>query len=254
MTEKEKSRQEIVDMVAIITATIPKIENAIMDCFKQIYNQSMSYRFFKDRFSFNNNKALYEQIISSFRDMSDITNSSIKEAVMLAISKIDGFEMVEIDDNIILTHLDSYGNTFKNIAEGFIIAAIINNVPFNETWLQFKIYKDTPLLAPMIVKTPKAVNIIEKTINSIGSGNYISIFSNMQREVKSVIATYFAKAKAGVMGRGGYKWYKCYRNSNYDCPICDDVCAVPHRITDIVLPVHPNCICGMYPINSLEEF
>lgn len=254
MTEKEKSKKEIGDMAVIIAATMPKIESIVQDCFRQLYDQSMQYRFLGTRFTFSNNKAFYEEIIESLLNMSDMSDKAIRSAVQEAISKIEYGEQEDIDDDLILTRIDSYGTSFKDIAEGFIIAAIVGNAHFIDMWQQFKIYKDTPLLAPMVAKVPEAVEIISKAISGKGSGNYISIFSNMLRELKSVVATYFAKAKIGVMGRGGFEWYKCFRNSNYDCPICDDVCAVPHKMTEIVLPVHPNCVCGMYPINSLEEF
>ena len=49
--------------------------------------------------------------------------------------------------------------------------------------------------------------------------------------------------------RAGAIGYRVLRGSDYDCPSCDDVVAgSPYPIDDVVLPVHPNCVCYTVPV------
>lgn len=53
--------------------------------------------------------------------------------------------------------------------------------------------------------------------------------------------------------RGGAVGYRCHRGSDYDCAECDAVCAVIHPLDEIVLPVHPRCMCYTTPVYGTED-
>ena len=42
--------------------------------------------------------------------------------------------------------------------------------------------------------------------------------------------------------------YRVYRNSTYDCPVCDELCIGIHPLDEIVLPAHPRCVCYTKPV------
>lgn len=48
--------------------------------------------------------------------------------------------------------------------------------------------------------------------------------------------------------RSGAVGYGVRRNSTYDCPLCDEICAAVHPFTEIVLPAHPHCCCSTFPV------
>lgn len=49
-------------------------------------------------------------------------------------------------------------------------------------------------------------------------------------------------------GHEGAVGYRVKRNSTFNCPLCDSLCATVHPLTEIVLPAHPRCCCSTYPV------
>lgn len=64
----------------------------------------------------------------------------------------------------------------------------------------------------------------------------------------TMVAEAFHYGRIRNYGRMGAIGYGVQRNSSYDCPACDEVCAVVHPLSEIVLPVHPNCCCSTFPV------
>jgi len=56
-----------------------------------------------------------------------------------------------------------------------------------------------------------------------------------------------------IWRRRGVRYYQGFRNSDYHCPLCDELCAEPHPITDMVFPAHPRCVCGIVYLDDYEE-
>lgn len=54
------------------------------------------------------------------------------------------------------------------------------------------------------------------------------------------------------MRRKGVQYYRVVRGSNYPCPICEDLCAALHPVTETVLPAHPRCCCYAVPVSDSE--
>ena len=53
--------------------------------------------------------------------------------------------------------------------------------------------------------------------------------------------------------RAGAIGYRCHRGSDYDCLECDAVCAEIHPLDEIVLPVHPRCMCYTTPVYGTDD-
>ena len=67
---------------------------------------------------------------------------------------------------------------------------------------------------------------------------------------------YSAFLKGTVMKgrRDGAIGYRTFRQSNYDCPLCDSLTKQIWPIDEEVLPAHPRCVCGIefvYPDDIL---
>jgi len=46
--------------------------------------------------------------------------------------------------------------------------------------------------------------------------------------------------------------YKVHRGSDYDCPLCDDLCVGVHFLDEQVLPAHPRCMCYTTPVRAAD--
>jgi len=54
-----------------------------------------------------------------------------------------------------------------------------------------------------------------------------------------VLGTLKKGREAGAIG------YRTFRQSNYDCPLCDSLTKRVWPIGTAVLPAHPRCVCGI---------
>lgn len=257
MTEKEKSRREIEREIDIIVAAMAACKSVMKDTFGKLWTLMHKEPFITQRRLLQKT----EEGRKERKDITDALTASImavmtrhsKEAIRVIDKDYDEEPQIQDAEK----YAKRYSGKFTDIAEAFIIAAILTDEK-NEAnvWLQMMANKNTPLTASVFrdkrVSESTKQAIIIPLITGTGSGNYISPFADFDRLTKYTIHKAFSDAKVTDMADRGYGWYRCFRNSNYDCPACDDVCAVPHRITETVLPVHPNCVCGMYPIDENE--
>lgn len=46
--------------------------------------------------------------------------------------------------------------------------------------------------------------------------------------------------------------YRVHRGSDYDCPLCDDLCRGIHFLDEQVLPAHPRCMCYTTPVKATD--
>lgn len=81
------------------------------------------------------------------------------------------------------------------------------------------------------------------SITAVGSGNSYEVGKSvwMLLNVTSMEA-YNDALSMKWTGRGAIGYY-VFRASNYDCPLCDEQCGFLHPLTNMVVPVHPNCVC-----------
>lgn len=61
--------------------------------------------------------------------------------------------------------------------------------------------------------------------------------------VQWIVSASWTRIKLLWFRRRGATGYRVIRHSNYPCPVCAAAAAVIHPIDDIVVPLHPNCVC-----------
>lgn len=96
-----------------------------------------------------------------------------------------------------------------------------------------------------------------ESVTAVGSGNSYQVGRSawMLLNVTSMEAYNDALVmKWTVKGAIGYY---VFRASNYDCPLCDEQCGFLHPLTEMVVPIHPNCVCitiEAYANETQEDF
>lgn len=260
MTEKEKSRKQTEEEIAIILKAISKSKTVLKATFGKLWELMHKEPYISRKrllIKTEDGKKDRDAIIkSNGKRMRSMIHSACLSASGIVLDNPQDYEgEIRLDDAVTDEYISKYSEQFSDMAEAFIIAAILSgNEKEDDVFKQMLIYKDNPRVAPVFkdVSASTISAIILPLLASKGRGNYISPFANFDRLIKQTIHTAYSDAKIIEMGENGFQWYRCFRNSNYDCPACDDVCAVPHRMAEIVLPVHPHCVCGMYPITENE--
>ena len=81
------------------------------------------------------------------------------------------------------------------------------------------------------------------SVTAVGSGNSYEVGRSAWTLLNVTSMEAYNDALAMKWTFGGAIGYYVFRASNYDCPLCDDECGFLHPLTDIVVPIHPNCVC-----------
>lgn len=81
------------------------------------------------------------------------------------------------------------------------------------------------------------------SVTAVGSGNSYEVGRSAWTLLNVTAMEAYNGALAMKWTFGGAIGYYVFRASNYDCPLCDDECGFLHPLTDIVVPIHPNCVC-----------
>lgn len=81
------------------------------------------------------------------------------------------------------------------------------------------------------------------SVTAVGSGNSYEVGRSAWTLLNVTSMEAYNDALAIKWTFGGAIGYYVFRASNFDCPLCDDECGFLHPLTDIVVPIHPNCVC-----------
>ena len=118
-------------------------------------------------------------------------------------------------------------------------------------------------LAPAFVDGKRRRSLSEvladfrKSVPAVGSGNSYQIGKSAWMLLNVTSMEAYNDALAMKWTNRGAKGYYVYRASNYDCPLCDEQCGFLHPLTEMVVPVHPHCVCvciECYANESEEDF
>lgn len=82
------------------------------------------------------------------------------------------------------------------------------------------------------------------SVPAVGIGNSFKVGSSTWMLLNTTAMRAYNDALAMKWSYGGkIVGYYVFRGSDYDCPACDEQCGFIHPLTEMVLPVHPRCLC-----------
>lgn len=265
----EQVEEELNEVVEIIAETSGKHEDTLREYIYYIVTLALSQGV-TPKFTFSFNPSLDEKVNKKLVELSDaikdILDTQVNNAinVITDISADDIESAVEyvnraIDGEDIISRIDSYHSELKYILEAYIAAGIYKGLSASEIVQEYMIWKDSPLSSPTIREAMKhpidfATPLILSLGFSFGSGLYRSTLANYQRLSSYTIAEAYNYGVLQTM-RGNPKvvGYKTVRNSSYPCQVCDDLTMVVHPLDSLVVPAHPRCVCGIYPVYNFDN-
>ncbi|MGM9736951.1 MAG: hypothetical protein ACI3ZT_00895 [Candidatus Cryptobacteroides sp.] len=222
-----------------------------------------AYRRWGKDFSFNINEALDQAVNKSLLSLSDRILDDIITRLDYAIAEAEADEYDldcksyaarEINGDTAQNRIDGYVSRLKYLFEAGIAIGFVNKMSRAkiESFLMQLIANPNYMM--MIPNARKergyaATYIMDGDLNS-GRGINSNIVKAISIVGTTMIADAFHYGKIQTYKNKGAIGYGVKRNSNFDCPDCDAECAVIHPLTEIVVPVHPNCCCSTYPVFS----
>ena len=148
--------------------------------------------------------------------------------------------------------IDGHVSRLKYLVEGFIAIGFSSGFSATKIRTQLYILTSNPDAMGYFADARKAGGfkasyITDGDLNS-RKGWQRDIIKSISGVGATMIADAFHYGCIDRYKRSGAIGYGVQRNSTYDCPDCDDVCAVIHPFSEIVVPVHPNCCCSTFPV------
>ena len=148
--------------------------------------------------------------------------------------------------------IDTHVSRLKYLMEGFIAICFAQKIYRGRMEHQMLLHVLSPY-GDDFFKTARKDKEYLATFIKDGDLNSRSGYSNNIVKAISVVgstmvAESFHYGRVAGYRKAGAIGYGVKRNSSYDCPDCDEVCAIVHPLTEIVVPVHPNCCCSTFPV------
>lgn len=85
-------------------------------------------------------------------------------------------------------------------------------------------------------------------IPSWGRGYMVNLLNAITVVTQDAINRAVQYARLQKFKEMGAIGYRTVRNSNYDCPFCDEMAKKIWPLDEIVLPYHPRCVCSAVPV------
>lgn len=220
-----------------------------------------AYRRLGKDFTFDADAGLDAAVNQSLVRLSDRIISDIGNRLDIAINEADADEFDldiksyatrQIDDATAQERIDGHVSRLKYVFEAVIAIGFVNKMSRSKIETTIMQVVANPYYLMLIPNARRdggyaATLIVDGDLNS-GRGVNSNIIKAIALVGGTMIADAFHYGRLLTYKRDGAIGYGVKRNSNFDCPDCDAVCAVVHPFTEIVVPVHPNCCCSTYPV------
>ena len=150
--------------------------------------------------------------------------------------------------------LDKYASHLKFILEGWATIGFANGLSKGSIATNLLVFLANPYISPLWKKAFEdgrsyASKIIREGGYYWDKGTPISPLRGFVLTSSDMVNRAYNRGVVYGYRRAGAIGYRVLRGSDYDCPSCDDVVAgSPYPIDDVVLPVHPNCVCYTVPV------
>ena len=210
-----------------------------------------AYRNPDGTFSFADHPELDDEVNKILIRLSD---GLIKDAEERARRLIELLEMEEEADDIVeeaetgenglLWATDMHSSNLKKLLEAWIAIMFARRLTVNETLTRVLVYMDAPNASPMWREAVKE-RLVDPNEVRFGRGYQRKVADAFAILLQSFIYTTFIIATVRKGRRDGAIGYRTFRQSNYDCPLCDSLTERVWPIDTMVLPAHPRCVCGI---------
>lgn len=205
-------------------------------------------------FSFSGHLALLREANRILSQMSDsvLSDSERRAAIALAEAELDGYEEEaleyaegEIEGETTLFRLDRQADHLRDLLAGWLAAAAVSGLTSEKTVSRFWTF----IANPSASKEWREAGL---TNPKWGRGFQINVLDGITVIGQDLVNKAFQSARILSFRDGGAIGYRTIRQSNYDCPYCDEMCERVWPLDQIALPYHPRCVCKAVPVYENE--
>lgn len=174
------------------------------------------------------------------------SESTDDRAVMYAIGNRNGMTAQQ--------RIDKHCSRLRYILEGWIAISFVEGWTRQQALSKIMRYLTNPFGIPewaeaLVNKKYDATILAEGDLNR-KPGLLNSIIASIALVGEGIVNDAYCFETIQEMADAGIERYGVRRGSNFPCEACDEVCRHTYPVTEIVVPVHPRCVCQTFPVYS----
>lgn len=212
----------------------------------------------KGRFTFSvsrNLDAAVNALLLALSDgiLDDIDGIWMREADEEDRDAVYAWSRREIKGEGVTERLDAHSSHLKYILEGFLAVSFARGITLAEMEADVWTYLEAPYAYPPMREAFTKRDLFNARIIRgrgfhFGRGEQTDALLGLDLVASFTLDAALQYIDILRYRKRGATAYMCHRGSDYDCDLCDSLCAVPHPIDEVVLPAHPRCMCWTTPI------
>lgn len=152
--------------------------------------------------------------------------------------------------------LDRHCSRLRYILEGWIAISFVKGWDKQKTLTKIMRYLNNPFgmsdWAEALNENEYDATILAEGDLNRKPGLINSILASMSLVGEGIINDSYCYASIQEMISNGVERYGVRRGSDFPCEPCDEVCRHTYPVTEIVVPVHPRCVCQTFPVYSAD--
>ena len=248
--------QEVLDEMARTDASV---RARIADYSARIMALAEAYRILGKQFTFGSGGQLDARVNSLLVELSDACLEDAVYAARKGVAEDDEDSIIWAKANANAQEtLDKYASHLKAVLEGWIAIGFANKLSGGAIITHLMAYMENPYITPLWRKAFEdgfnyGPQIIKDGGWHWGKGTPLSPLKGMSLTESYLINSAYQRGVIRGFSAKGAIGYRVHRGSTYDCPDCDAECVGIHPLTEMVIPVHPNCCCYATPVFAGEE-
>lgn len=211
-----------------------------------------AYRSYGDEFSFDVVPEFDEEVDRILIEMSDglLQDAEKRARKLLAMLELEEEEMDEIigesesGENGLQWAIDMHASNLKALLGVWIAIMFAKGLSVNKAFTQVIGYMESPESSPLWKEVVRA-RIVDPNEVRFGRGYQRRIPDAVGVLLQTFIYTAFARGYITKGRKDGAIGYRTFRQSNYDCELCDSLTTRVWPIDELVIPAHQRCVCGI---------
>lgn len=205
-------------------------------------------------FSFSDHLALLREANNILAEMSDGNLSDYETRAKLALAEAElqdyeddaiDFAEEELGGEDVLFRLDRQADHLRDTLSIWLVVAALAGMTREATIRQALTHLSNP-------EASKEWMAFGKKNPRWGRGFPIDVLTGMTTIGQDFISRVFQFALVQSFKDKGAIGYRTVRQSNYYCPLCDEMTERIWPLDQIVLPYHPRCVCKAVPVYSQD--
>lgn len=218
-----------------------------------VLNVAWSFR--NEEFQWEDYPELNDRVNEILRDLSDecIEDAEVRARDLLRRLDLDDWEdeslqyaMRGTGEDSVLFRLDMQASHLKELLAGWLITAAISGLSIARTRVLIYSYMNSPSAS----EEWRGAGLAKP---GWGSGYAVNVLNGMAVIMQDMINAAYQYAKQEGFRRDGAVGYRIERGSDYDCPLCDSYVGPVYPVGEMILPIHPRCVCIPVPVYENEQ-